>query len=384
MVLIFMNKIISVFLTAGIALSLLPFSALADEEHELSAHSAIVLCADTGDVLFEKNADERMLIASITKIMTAIVVIENADLDEQIVIKPEWSAVEGSSMYANPGQSYTVRELLYGMMLNSGNDAAAALACTLCGNESSFAEKMNEKARELGLENTSFRNPHGLDDEGHYSTARDMARLTAYCMKNDTFKSIVSTNCAVIKGVTYYNHNRLLREYEGCIGVKTGYTIAAGRTLVSCAERGGMRLVCVTLNAPDDWNDHKYLMDKVFSDYRIVLYDTDSFRISLDVASAAVSIAEAVPENEIKLLVRSDDELDVKLEVPRILFAGGIEGEKVGVLSVFINGSLAAQGNLVYTKNIKVDPAQRLMPHERILRIFDTTIRPYYVEGEAK
>ena len=287
-------------------------------------------------------------------------------------------------MYANPGQSYTVRELLYGMMLNSGNDAAAALACTLCGNESSFAEKMNEKARELGLENTSFCNPHGLDNEGHYSSARDMARLTAYCMKNDTFKSIVSTNCAVIKGVTYYNHNRLLREYEGCIGVKTGYTIAAGRTLVSCAERGGMRLVCVTLNAPDDWNDHKYLLDKVFSDYRIVLYDADSFRISLDVASAAVSIAEAVPENEIKLLVRSDDELDVKLEVPRILFAGGIEGEKVGVLSVFINGSLAAQGNLVYTKNIKVDPAQRLMPYERILRIFDTTIRPYYVEGEAK
>ena len=379
-----MNKIISVFLTAGIALSLLPFSALADEEHELSAHSAIVLCADTGDVLFEKNADERMLIASITKIMTAIVVIENAELDDQIVIKPEWSSVEGSSMYANPGQSYTVRELLYGMMLNSGNDAAAALACTLCGNESCFAEKMNEKARELGLENTSFCNPHGLDNEGHYSSARDMARLTAYCMKNDTFKSIVSTNCAVIKGVTYYNHNRLLREYEGCIGVKTGYTIAAGRTLVSCAERGGMRLVCVTLNAPDDWNDHKYLLDKVFSDYRIVLYDTDSFRISLDVASAAVSIAEAVPENEIKLLVRSDDELDVKLEVPRILFAGGIEGEKVGVLSVFINGSLAAQGNLVYTKNIKVDPSQRLMPHERILRIFDTTIRPYYVEGEAK
>ena len=222
-----MKKIISAVIAAACALSLLPVSALADEKHELSAHSAIVLCADTGDVLFEKNADERMLIASITKIMTAIVVIENADLNEQIVIKPEWSAIEGSSMYANPGQSYTVRELLYGMMLNSGNDAAAALACTLCGDETGFAEKMNEKAREIGLENTSFRNPHGLDDEGHYSTARDMARLTAYCMQNDTFKDIVSASCAVIKGVTYYNHNRLLREYEGCIGVKTGYTIAA-------------------------------------------------------------------------------------------------------------------------------------------------------------
>ena len=379
-----MKKIISAVIAAACAISLLPFSALADEEHELSAHSAIVLCADTGDVLFEKNADERMLIASITKIMTAIVAIENADLNDKIVIKPEWSAIEGSSMYANPGQSYTVRELLYGMMLNSGNDAAAALACTLCGDEISFAEKMNEKARELGLEDTSFRNPHGLDDEGHYSTARDMARLTAYCMENDTFKSIVSANCAIIKGVTYYNHNRLLREYEGCIGVKAGYTVSAGRTLVSCAERGGMRLICVTLSAPDDWNDHKYLLDKAFSENRIVSYSADSFKLSLDVASAAASAAEAVPENEIKLLIGAGDDVDVKLEAPRVLFAGGIEGEKVGSLSIFINGSLAAQEDLVYTKDVKVDPAQRLTPYERIFRIFDTAIRPYYIEGEAK
>lgn len=379
-----MKKIISAVIAAACAISLLPFSALADEEHELSAHSAIVLCADTGDVLFEKNADERMLIASITKIMTAIVAIENADLNDKIVIKPEWSAIEGSSMYANPGQSYTVRELLYGMMLNSGNDAAAALACTLCGDEIRFAEKMNEKARELGLEDTSFRNPHGLDDEGHYSTARDMARLTAYCMENDTFKSIVSANCAIIKGVTYYNHNRLLREYEGCIGVKTGYTVSAGRTLVSCAERGGMRLICVTLSAPDDWNDHKYLLDKAFSENRIVSYSADSFKLSLYVASAAASAAEAVPENEIKLLIGAGDDVDVKLEAPRVLFAGGIEGEKVGSLSIFINGSLAAQEDLVYTKDVKVDPAQRLTPYERIFRIFDTAIRPYYIEGEAK
>lgn len=383
MVLIFMKKIISSFIIAAVALSMLPISAVADEEHELSAHSAIVLCADTGDVLFEKNADERMLIASITKIMTAIVVIENADLNDEIVIKPEWSAIEGSSMYAVPGESYTVRELLYGMMLNSGNDAAAALACTLCGDESSFADKMNEKARELGLENTSFRNPHGLDDEGHYSTARDMARLTAYCMENESFKSIVSANCAVIKDVTYYNHNRLLREYDGCIGVKTGYTIAAGRTLVSCAERGGMRLVCVTLNAPDDWNDHKYLLDKAFSDYCIVSYSADVFKVTLNVASAVTSTAEAVPQNEIKLLVRTDDEVSVKLEAPRILFAGGIEGEKVGKMSVFVNGSIAAQENLVYTEDVKINQSQRLTPHERIVRIFDTAIRPYYV-GDAK
>ncbi len=380
-----MKKLAAALFITALMLCLLTLPASAEEEHTLSAHSAIVLCADTGDVLYEKNADERMLIASITKIMTAIVVIENADLDEQIVIKPEWSAIEGSSMYADPGQSYTVRELLYGMMLNSGNDAAAALACTLCGDESAFADKMNEKARELGLENTSFRNPHGLDADGHYSTARDMARLTACCMENESFKSIVSTNCAVIKGVTYYNHNRLLREYPDCIGVKTGYTIAAGRTLVSCAERGGMRLVCVTLNAPDDWNDHKYLLDRAFSEYRVVSYSADSFALTIELASSAASTARAVPKNEIRLLAGVNDELDVKLEAPRILFAGGIEGERVGSVSVFLNGALAAREDLVYTEDVKTDPSERLSPYERILRIFDTALRPYYIDnGEQK
>ena len=378
-----MKKTVSAFIIAALALAILPLPALAENGHELSAQSAIVLCADTGDVLFEKNADERMLIASITKIMTAIVVIENAQLDDKIVIKPEWSAIEGSSMYAVPNESYTVRELLYGMMLNSGNDAAAALACTVGGSEAAFAQLMNEKAAELGLENTSFRNPHGLDDEGHYSTARDMARLTAYCMENDSFKSIVSASCAVVKGVTYYNHNRLLREYDGCIGVKTGYTIAAGRTLVSCAERGGMRLVCVTLNAPDDWNDHKHLLDKAFSEYRMVLYSADSFKLSLDVSSSVAGTAEAVPQSEIKLLLHADDELSVKLEAPRILFAGGIEGERVGKMSVFVNGALAAQEDLVYTEDVKLDASQRLTPYERLSRMLDTALRPYYI-GEEK
>lgn len=377
-----MKKIISALIASALIISLMP-AAFADER-ELSAHSAIVLCADTGDVLFEKNADERMLIASITKIMTAIVVIENSELDEEIVIKPEWSAIEGSSMYANPGESYTVRELLYGMMLNSGNDAAAALACTVCGDESAFAEKMNEKAKELGLLNSSFKNPHGLDEDGHYSTARDMARLTAYCMENENFKEIASTNCAVIKDVTYYNHNKLLREYDGCIGVKTGYTMAAGRTLVSCAERDGMRLVCVTLSAPDDWNDHKYLMDKAFSQYRIVSYRADSFKVSLNVASAIASTAEAVPKHDIVLLVDARDSVRVSIEAPQLLFAGGIEGEKVGQLCVFVNGALAAQEDLVYTEDVKLDPAHRLRAHERFFRIFDTALRPYYIDGEER
>ena len=378
-----MKKFVSILLCAIVIGFAVPMQALADE-HEISAHSAIVLCADTGDVLYEKNADERMLIASITKIMTAIVVLENSELDRQIVIKPEWSATEGSSMYAQPGEAYSVRELLTGMMLASGNDAACALSCSLYGDELSFAVRMNEKAKLLGMDNSSFRNPHGLDDPEHYSTARDMAVLTAYCMENECFKSIVSMNSAVIKDAEYYNHNRLLREYDGCVGVKTGYTMAAGRTLVSCAERNGMRLICVTLNAPDDWNDHKYLLDKAFSEYRIASYTPDIFKVTLDVASSVFKTADAVPENDIRLLIKADDEVEVRVDAPRILFAGGIAGEKVGQLSVFVNGSLAARENLVYTEDIPQDKAQRLAPAERLKRILDTVIGPYYVIGENK
>lgn len=308
-----MKKLISLMLCICFVICLPAVSARADE-YQLSAQSAILVCADTGDVLYEKNADDKMLIASITKIMTAIIVIENCDLDENIRIKPEWSAVEGSSMYLKPDEYYTVSELLTGLLLVSGNDAATALACSMCGDEPSFAVKMNEKAKELGMENSSFRNPHGLDDPEHYSTARDMAVLASYCMENEQFRSIVSTSCATVKEQTYVNHNRLLREYEGCIGVKTGYTMAAGRTLVSCAERNGMRLVCVTLNAPDDWNDHRYLLDTGFEDYRMAAYSNNNFKVSLDVASATNGTADVVPENDIKILIKSEDEIDVKLE----------------------------------------------------------------------
>ena len=258
-----MKKTISLIICMAVLASVLTINAFA-APNDISAKAAILYCADTDDTLYAKNADERRLIASVTKIMTAIVVIENCNLDEVVKLKPEWCAVEGSSMYLDYKKTYTVRELLTGMMLVSGNDAATALACHLSGDERSFSAKMNEKAKQLDLENSSFRNPHGLDDDEHYSTARDLAKLAAYCMENEDFKQIASSYCAKIKDQTYYNHNRLLVEYDGCIGIKTGYTIAAGRTLVSCAERNGMRLICVTLSAPDDWNDHKKLLDYGF------------------------------------------------------------------------------------------------------------------------
>lgn len=373
-----MKRIITLIILISISASVFSLSALADRP-SVSAQSAILYCADTGDVLYEHFADEHMLIASTTKIMTAIVVIENCDMDEKVKIKPEWCCVEGSSMYLEPEKSYTVRELLTGMMLASGNDAATALACYVSGDELSFSGKMNAKAKELGLNNSSFTNPHGLDGEEHYSTARDLARLAAYCMENEDFRSIVSRRSATIGDNTFYNHNRLLSEYEGCIGVKTGYTMAAGRTLVSCAERNGMRLICVTLNAPDDWDDHKKLLDYGFENYTLNTVSAETFSLALPVVSAAKNSAIAVPANEIRFLTSADDSVNIQIQAPRVIFAGGIKGEKIGKIQVFVNGELEAEENLVYTESVPVDDSQRLSRWEQILRVLNIGIKPYYI-----
>ena len=363
--------------------AVLTVEAAADFTGDISAESAILYCAGTGDVLYEKNADERHLIASITKMMTAIVVIENCDLDQSITPKPEWCAVEGSSMYLDYTKSYTLREILTGMLLVSGNDAATALACHMCGDERSFSAKMNEKAKELGMTNSSFRNPHGLDDEEHYSTARDMAILAEYCMENDEFRSIVSRYSATVDVNTYYNHNKLLINYDGCIGVKTGYTVAAGRTLVSCAERNGLRLICVTLNAPDDWNDHRKLLDHGFQNYSVTSFGTDNVSIVLPVISGCRGSYSAVPTKDIRLVTENNDAVDIRLSLPKILFAGGIKGEKVGSISVFVNGALAAEEDLVYTENVPVSAAERLTVTERFARALSFGLRPLYPEQES-
>ncbi len=220
--------------------------------------------ADSGEVLYEKNSGRQMLIASTTKIMTALVALEHGMLHETATVKQE-HMVEGSSMYLAPGEEVTVEELLYGLLLCSGNDAALVLADACCGSVEAFVAEMNRKAQELGLTGTSFANPNGLDHEKHYSTAEDMAKLAAYAVKDPVFVRICSTKQVSIGGRTMSNHNRLLREVDGCIGLKTGYTQAAGRTLVSCVRRDGCTLVAVTLQDRDDWADHKALYDFGFT-----------------------------------------------------------------------------------------------------------------------
>ena len=232
------------------------------EALEVSATAAVLMDADMGQVLYEKNGDRQMLIASTTKIMTALVVLEHAAPDDVITVTPDHMA-EGSSMYLRAGETVRVEELLYGLLLCSGNDAALAL--TECaGGLTPFVALMNEKAAALGMAHTSFANPNGLDADGHYSTARDMAVLAAAAVENPTFRRICSSRSVTIGQRTMENHNRLLRQVEGCVGLKTGYTRAAGRTLVSCTERDGCRLVAVTLQDGNDWADHAALDDYGF------------------------------------------------------------------------------------------------------------------------
>lgn len=232
------------------------------EAMEVSAAAAVLMDADSGRLLYDKNGEKRMLIASTTKLMTALVALEQGGLQQEITVTGGHMA-EGSSMYLRPGEKLTLETLLYGLLLSSGNDAA--LAVTECmGGAVPFVARMNEKAAELGMENTHFANPNGLDDEAHYSTAEDMAKLAAAAMDDPVLRRVASTRTARIGGRTLTNHNKLLSRVEGCVGLKTGYTKAAGRTLVSCAERDGVRLVAVTLQDGDDWNDHASLYEQGF------------------------------------------------------------------------------------------------------------------------
>lgn len=244
------------------AVSLIVCLTAVTEAVEVSAAAAVLMDADSGRLLYDKNGEKRMLIASTTKLMTALVALEQGGLQQEITVTGGHMA-EGSSMYLRPGEKLTLETLLYGLLLSSGNDAA--LAVTECmGGAVPFVARMNEKAAELGMENTHFANPNGLDDEAHYSTAEDMAKLAAAAMDDPVLRRVASTRTARIGGRTLTNHNKLLSRVEGCVGLKTGYTRAAGRTLVSCAERDGVRLVAVTLQDGDDWNDHASLYEQGF------------------------------------------------------------------------------------------------------------------------
>lgn len=342
--------------------------AAATDAPEISAAAATVMHVETGTVVFEKNPDGHMLIASTTKIMTALVVLEHCALQEPVEILPEYTAVEGSSMYLRVGETYTVEELLYGLMLASGNDAATALACHTAGSIEAFAQCMNDKAAELGLENTSFRNPHGLDAEGHYSTAHDLAALACYAMQNVQFREIVSTNSITIGTQTYTNHNRLLRTYPGALGVKTGYTQAAGRILVSCAHRNNTQFVCVTISDPNDWDDHTRLLDWAFDEYEYREIAGTETEYALPVLSGSDALCTAVPEHSVALLLKKDTPVNVRVNLPRYVFAPVARGSAAGSLTVAPEGGEPLEVPLVYSADVSLDSGVRLKLNERFGR----------------
>lgn len=241
---------------------------------EISAKSAILFNADTGDIVYEKNKEEKVYPASTTKILTALITIEtlekyHSDITQTVQIPEEAVGKEGSSIYLKPNENITIEDLLYGLMLRSGNDAATALAYIIGGTEENFVKMMNKKANDLGCKNTNFTNPSGLFDENHYTTAFDMALISQAAMKNETFKTISSAKNWRSSRTTedypfFTNKNKVIFQYEGGNGVKIGYTEKSGRTLVASALRDGTQLICVVMNAPDWFNDSYKLMDYGF------------------------------------------------------------------------------------------------------------------------
>lgn len=325
------------------SLLLPPVSVRAAAAPEVSAVSAIVIEAQTGTVLWQKNAAERRAMASTTKIMTAILTIEAGDLDREFTVDPYAIMVEGTSMGLREGDRVSRRDLLYGILLPSGNDAANAAAVSVAGSTASFAELMNKKAQELGLTDTHFVTPSGLDADGHYTTAYDLAMLTAYAMKNEVFRSVVCCKSAEVEfgsppyKRTLYNSNKMLSRYDGAIGVKTGFTDNARRCLVSAAERDGVTLIAVTLNAPDDWLDHECMLDYGFSQVKAYPLET-AVSARVDVAGTGKSVGVYAEEATLALLPEQRSRLERRVLLERMTYGEVKKGEQLGCIEFWLDG----------------------------------------------
>lgn len=328
---------------------------------EVSAQSAVVLTADTGTVLFEKDGHTPRPVASTTKIMTALLALEAAQEqgDPLVDITQEMVAVEGSSMGLQAGDSISLTGLAAGMLLASGNDASNAAALYLDGSLESFAARMNQRAAALGMEDTHFVTPSGLDGEdaqglGHLSTAYDMALLARAALENQAFRQLCSsTSLAVefaepVKRVTYTNHNKLLTQYQGCVGVKTGFTKEAGRCLVSAAERDGALLIAVTLNAPNDWQDHTALLDYGFSQMEPYQLAGGDVRLTVPVVGSPVEVMSLRGSNggEVTLPLGQGAQVERVVRVPKFLYAPVEAGEQVGEICWYLEGQLLGSAPL--------------------------------------
>ena len=334
--------------------------------YALSASSAVVMIAGSNEVIFEKNPHIKMSMASTTKIMTALLAAESERLDEVVTITDKMIRVEGTSMGLRAGDKLTLGNIVRGMMLLSGNDAANAVAIYLCGTTEKFSVLMNKRAEEIKMKNTHFVTPSGLDDDEHYSTAYDMALLTCEAMKNPFFREIVSEYTGKVEYISpesvyfYKNHNRFLKMYEGACGVKTGFTKKSGRCLVTAVEYGGCLVVAVTLNAPDDWNDHIALYNECLGKIKKKSFD-DEFNCTIDVYSGVIPLLQASVKGDVTAFT-CKNEIHTELLTEKYVYAPIEKGEIVGILRLYSGEKLVGEYPVTADENIEVkelDPSQK-------------------------
>lgn len=349
-----LKRLFSVLLTGALLWCALP-AVRAEETITISAAGAVLMDGDTGRVLWEKDSRTPRLIASTTKLMTALVALESGhDLEETVTILPEWAGVEGSSIYLRPGEEISLEALLYGLLLRSGNDAALAIAGYCGGTVENFVSQMNRKARELGMKDTSFSNPNGLDDQDHYSSAYDLAILARACLENETLAKIAATKSITLGTRTFTNHNKLLWRYEGCVGLKTGFTKAAGRTLVSAAKRDGVTLICVTLNAPSDWADHTALLDWGFAHYEArPLSKAGKTAGRLPVSGGLSPVCPVETAEDLTAALAPGEKVERTWELNETALTAPVSaGVQVGEIVYYVNSKELARVPLVTGQNI--------------------------------
>lgn len=336
-----------------------------------SAESAVLIDSKTGRILYSYNHDLKRPMASTTKIMTALLAIEYGDLDSIVKIKESAVGIEGSSIYLRKDEEISLRDLIYGLMLRSGNDAAVAIAEHISGSVDKFVELMNKKAKEIGAVNTNFVNPHGLHDPNHYSTAYDMALITREAMKNDFFKEVSKTKTWVAnREVNQYfiNKNEVLKKYKGGDGVKTGYTKAAGRCLVASATRDEIQLIAVVINDGNWFNDCYSLLDYGFENYRpTLILSKGQFLKKIKILDGAIEYLNVLCNEDliIPLAEEEREKIKIVLNIPDTLNSSITKGQRLGNVQIFL------EGKLLYTFDINSSSEiEKLKPKSNFIKFF--------------
>ena len=355
------ERILAVLLALTFIFSFFTIYVYSDGNPSVSAKAASLYEPETKKFLYSKNMHTKLPMASTTKIMTALLALEHLDTDKTVFIDDSAIGIDGSSIYLEHDEYMSAESLIYALMLSSANDAAVALACEISGSVNEFSILMNEKADSLGLTDTHFKNPHGLDESEHYTSAHDLAIITAEALKNSKFKEICSTAKKEIesslKTRVLINHNKLLKLYDGCIDVKTGYTEKSGRSLVGAADKDNLTLISVTINAPDDWNDHKKLLDFGFSNIHAKYLLNDSeFQVSIPILNGEKKEIMLQPKDSVKIIYDG-----IMPSIKKEIFLNGY------LIAPVSNGDVV--GKIIFKENNKIISTTDIIAKETVNEI---------------